>query len=221
MGMDRNCRPAGHRRRRLVSVPAALVAETCERWIAGLGVALFALVYILGTISLTSWSLTIVAGVLYGVWGVAITVVTAAIAASVAFLIARSRARQGSLTAPTAADIFRDRRRSGRGRLTDRRAAAPQPLVPPNLQNYLLGVTAVSFRDFVSATLAGITPGTVLYTFIFGALGKAAANGGVSAGTLKWALFGTGLLATVVVVCLVTRKAMAKLKEAGLDDRNP
>ena len=93
--------------------------------------------------------------------------------------------------------------------------------MPLNLQNYLLGVTAVSFRDFVSATLAGITPGTVLYTFIFGALGKAAANGGVSAGTLKWALFGTGLLATVVVVCLVTRKAMAKLKEAGLDDRNP
>jgi len=26
---------------------------------------------------------------------------------------------------------------------------------------------------------------------------------------------------TVVVVRLVTRKAMAKLKEAGLDDRNP
>jgi len=119
------------------------------------GVALFALVYILGTISLTpGWSLTIVAGVLYGVWGVAITVVTATIAASVAFLIARSRARQGSLTARTAADIFRDRRRSGRGRLADRRAAAPQPLVPLNLQNYLSGVTTVSFRARLRRTAA-------------------------------------------------------------------
>jgi uncharacterized membrane protein YdjX (TVP38/TMEM64 family) len=71
--------------------------ETCERWIAGLGiwgVALFALVYFLATVSLApEWPLTIAAGLLYGVWGVAITVVTATIAASVAFLIARYLAR--------------------------------------------------------------------------------------------------------------------------------
>src|SRR5215471_8785597 len=74
--------------------------------------------------------------------------------------------------------------------------------------------SATSFRYFVSATLAEIIPGTVIYVYL-GALGKAAANGGVSVGTLKWVLSGTGPLATLVVVFLVTRTAMAKLKEAG------
>ena len=88
--------------------------ETCERWIVGLeiwGVALFALVYIFAITSLArEWPLTIVAGLLYGVWRAAITVVTATIAASVAFLIARYLERQGSPAARTAANIFRDRR---------------------------------------------------------------------------------------------------------------
>ena len=88
--------------------------ETCERWIVGLGiwgVALFPPVYIFAITSLArEWPLTIVVGLLYGVWRAAITVVTATIAASVAFLIARYLERQGSPAARTAADIFRDRR---------------------------------------------------------------------------------------------------------------
>jgi uncharacterized membrane protein YdjX (TVP38/TMEM64 family) len=150
--------------------------ETCERRIAGLGiwgVALFALVYILATISLTpEWPLTIVAGLLYGVWGVAITVVTATVAVSVAFLIARylARAKVHSLF---------ERRRifSAIGDAVAEEGwkivalLRLSPLVPFNLQNYLFGVTAISFRHFVAATLAGIIPGTVLYVNL-GALGK-------------------------------------------------
>jgi uncharacterized membrane protein YdjX (TVP38/TMEM64 family) len=194
--------------------------ETCDRWIAGLGiwgVALFALVYILATISLApEWPLTIAAGLLYGAWGVAITLVTATTAASLAFLIARylARAKVHSLL---------ERRRIFSA-IDD--AVAEEgwkivallrlsPLVPFNLQNYLFGVTAISFRHFLAATLAGIIPGTVLYVSL-GVLGKAAASGGASVGMLKWAFLATGLLATVVAVLLVTRKAMAKLKETGL-----
>ena len=225
MGMDRNCRPAGHRRRRLVSVPAALVAETCERWIAGLGiwgVALFALVYILAIISLApEWPLTIVAGLLYGVWGAATTVVRARIGASVALLIARYVARAEVHPLLERRRIF--------SAIDD--AVAEEgwkivallrlsPLVPFNLQNYLFGVTVISFRHFVAATFAGIMPGTVLYVYL-DALGRATASGRASVGTLKWAFFAAGLLATVVVVVLVTRKAMAKLWGSGLDDRNP
>jgi uncharacterized membrane protein YdjX (TVP38/TMEM64 family) len=199
--------------------------EAFERWITGLGiwgVALFALVYILATISLApEWPLTIAAGLLYGVWGFAITVVTATIAAALAFLIARYLAR-------TKVRSLLERRRIFFA-IDD--AVAEEgwkivallrlsPLVPFNLQNYLFGVTAISFRHFVAATFAGIMPGTVLYVYL-GALDRATASGRASVGTLKWAFFAAGLLATVVVVVLVTRKAMAKLRGSGLDHRNP
>jgi uncharacterized membrane protein YdjX (TVP38/TMEM64 family) len=199
--------------------------ELFERWIIGLGawgVALFALVYILATISLApEWPLTVAAGLLYGAWGFPITVVTATIAASLAFLIARHFAR--------------DRVRS----LLERRrvfsaiddAVAQEgwkviallrlsPAVPFNLQNYVFGVTAIPFWQFVTATLGGIIPGTVLYVYI-GVIGQAVGSGNASGGPLQWGFFGIGLLATVVVVVLVTRKAFTKLKRAGIDDRNP
>ena len=86
------------------------------------------------------------------------------------------------------------------------------PLIPFNLQNYLLGVTAIPFAHFVAATFAGIIPGTALYTYL-GVLWSAAGDGG----TAKWAFFGAGFLATIVVVILVTRKARAKLREAGVE----
>jgi uncharacterized membrane protein YdjX (TVP38/TMEM64 family) len=34
------------------------------------------------------------------------------------------------------------------------------PIVPFNLQNYALGVTAISFLEYLTATLIGITPGS-------------------------------------------------------------
>ena len=130
-----------------------------------------------------------------------------------------SRARQGSPAARTAADIFRDHDAVAEEGWKIVAMLRLNPLVPFNLQNHLFGVTAIPFRHFVAATSAGIIPGTVL-TFT----GRARQGCGerrrrrrnVSRG-----FFGTGLLATVVVVVLVTRKAMAKLKAAGLDDRNP
>jgi uncharacterized membrane protein YdjX (TVP38/TMEM64 family) len=72
-------------------------------------------------------------------------------------------------------------------------------------QNYLFGVTAMPFAHFVAATFAGIIPGTMLYIYI-GVLGNAAGGG-----PAKWAFFGVGLSATVIVLILVTRKATAKL----------
>ena len=65
------------------------------------------------------------------------------------------------------------------------------PLIPFNLQNYLLGVTAIRFRHFAAATSAGIVPGAVLYTCL-GALGKLRGEGGPA----RWAFFGAGLSAS-------------------------
>src|SRR5260370_19021368 len=199
--------------------------EAFERWITGLGiwgVALFALVYILATISLApEWPLTIAAGLLYGVWGFAITVVTATIAAAVAFLIARHLAGTKVRSLIARRRIF--------SAIDD--AVAEEgwkivallrlsPLVPFNLQNYLFGVTAISFRHFVAATFAGLMPGTGLYVYL-GALRQAAASGGASAGPFKWAFFAAGLLTPESDVVLVPRKPLAKVNKCGLDDRNP
>jgi uncharacterized membrane protein YdjX (TVP38/TMEM64 family) len=196
-----------------------------EKWITGLGiwgVALFALIYILATISLApEWPLTVAAGLLYGAWGFPITLITATTAASLAFLIARHFARDRVRSLLERREIF--------SAIDD--AVAEEgwkvvallrlsPAVPFNLQNYLFGITAIPFWQFVTATLGGIIPGTVLYVYI-GVIGQAVGNGNASGGPLKWGFFGLGLLATVAVVVLVTRKAIPRLKRSGIDDRNP
>jgi uncharacterized membrane protein YdjX (TVP38/TMEM64 family) len=190
-------------------------------WIVGLGFAgivIFAAMYVVGAIVLAPEAvLTIAAGFAYGLWGLPIVLVAATIGASLAFLIARYVAR----------DKVRRLLESRRNMAAIDKAVAEDgwkivallrlsPLIPFNLQNYLFGVTAIPFPHFVAATFAGIIPGAALYTYV-GALGNAAGDGGPA----KWAFFGIGLLATVIVVILVTRKARAKLREAGVDNPTP
>jgi uncharacterized membrane protein YdjX (TVP38/TMEM64 family) len=185
-------------------------------WIVGLGfegILLFAALYIVGAVVLAPEALlTIAAGFAYGFWGLPIVLVAATIGASLAFLIARYLARD-----------------SVRRLLVRRRniAAIDQavaddgwkivaclrlsPLIPFNLQNYVLGLTAIPFRHYVAATFAGIIPGTALYTYL-GMLGNAAGNGGPA----KWAFFGAGLLLTVIVIVMVARKAKAKLQQTKI-----
>ena len=78
------------------------------------------------------------------------------------------------------------------------------PLIPFNLQNYFFGATKIGFLPYLAATFFGIMPGGAAYIYL-GALGKVAAVGG---GTLKTALLGLGLAATVILVVIIARKAM-------------
>jgi uncharacterized membrane protein YdjX (TVP38/TMEM64 family) len=89
-------------------------------------------------------------------------------------------------------------------------------VVPFNLQNYFFGVTNIPFWHYAAATFFGIMPGTLLYVYL-GAAGKAATGEGSA---VRWLFLGAGLLATVVVTVVVTRKAKAKLDEAGLLERS-
>ena len=50
------------------------------------------------------------------------------------------------------------------------------PIVPFNLQNYALGVTAISFLQYLTATLIGIAPGIAIYVY-FGIFGKGLKRG--------------------------------------------
>lgn len=45
------------------------------------------------------------------------------------------------------------------------------PLIPFNILNYVLGISKIAFKDFVLATLVGILPGVLLYTFFGSAIG--------------------------------------------------
>jgi len=188
-------------------------------WIVGLGytgVAIFLAIYVVGAVVLAPESVvTIGAGFAYGFWGLPIVLVAATIGASLAFLIARhvarDRIRRLLESRHNIAAIDKAVGEDGRKIVALVRLS---PLIPFNLQNYLFGITAIPFSHFVAATFAGIIPGTALYIYL-GALGNAAGDGGPA----RWALFGIGLLATVVVVILVTRKARAKLQETGISNR--
>jgi uncharacterized membrane protein YdjX (TVP38/TMEM64 family) len=190
-------------------------------WIVGLGFAgivIFAAIYVVGAVVLAPEAvLTIAAGFAWGLWGFPIVLLAATIGAALAFLIARYAAREKIRR------LLEHRRNLA---AIDKTVAEEgwkivallrlSPVIPFNLQNYLFGVTAIPFPHFVAATFAGIIPGTALYIYL-GALGNTAGEGGPA----KWVFFGVGLLATVVVVILVTRKARAKLREAGVDNPTP
>jgi uncharacterized membrane protein YdjX (TVP38/TMEM64 family) len=197
-------------------LPLADWLAVLRGWIAGLGwwgVALFALIYIVGAVVLApAGLLSIVAGFAYGFWGLPLVVVVATIGAALAFLIARYAARERVRL------WLRGRRNLA---AIDRAVAEDgwkivlllrlSPAVPFNLQNYAFGVTAVSFAEFVAATFVGIIPGAALFTYV-GVLGGESAE----AGPVKWALFAAGLAATAAAAVLVARKARAKLALAGI-----
>ena len=85
------------------------------------------------------------------------------------------------------------------------------PALPFSLQNWFLGITPVNFWPSQIATFFGIMPGTLLYVWV-GSLGGQAA-GGDDMSIAKWVVGGLGILATLVVTVIVTKKANAKLKE--------
>ena len=92
------------------------------------------------------------------------------------------------------------------------------PMFPFNLLNYALGLTSVSFTDYVFASPA-MLPGTLLYVYY----GKIASDvallaGGASMhGPAYYAVLGLGLAAMIAVTTLVTRTARQALREATGD----
>jgi uncharacterized membrane protein YdjX (TVP38/TMEM64 family) len=194
-----------------------------RRWIGGLGpwgVAAFAVVYVAAALLLVPEApLTIAAGVAYGAWAFPLVYAAAIVGAALAFLVARHAAR-----APVQAFVAR----RPKLRAVDQAVSEDgwkivallrlSPLVPFNLQNYFFGITDIPFAPYLAATSGGIVPGTALYVYV-GVLGKAMSGGAEPGGeALKWAFFGAGLLATLVVAVLVARKANAKLKQIGIGD---
>lgn len=196
--------------------------ESFTGWIGELGAwgyLFFAVFYAAATVLLVPGSLlTLAAGFVFGLgWGLLVALTGAAAGASLAFLSARYLLRA------TIEKLVKKRRKLA---AVDRAVADEgwkavlllrlSPLVPFNLQNYLFGLTAVAFWPYLAATLAGILPGAVLYSYL-GFAGGALTDGG-GWGAAQWTFFASGLAATLVVTLIVSRaakRAMSRREEGS------
>jgi uncharacterized membrane protein YdjX (TVP38/TMEM64 family) len=188
--------------------------EALQSWLLGLGlwgVLIFTLILTVVTcLPAPDWPLPIAAGYVYGFWAFPLTYASIAFASMLAFLAARY--------------LLRDKIRSllvrrPKYRKLDRAVAEDgwqvvvlmrlSPIVPFNLQNYALGVTAIPFLQYLTATLIGITPGIAIYVY-FGIFGKGLGDG---PSAFDWVLFGLGVLATIALAILVLRKTKTKFAE--------
>ena len=194
-------------------------AQSFTDWVQKLGpigFIAFAVAYVIAVLLiLPTWILTVSAGVAFGLWGIPLVVVSATLGAALAFLIARSALRERVRTWAQKKPLLQalDKATSVEGwkvvgllRLS--------PAVPFTLQNYAFGATDIPFWHFVIPTFFGIMPGTALYVYI-GTLGRAAANS-ENLKTSQIALFSIGLVATVIVIIVLTKKAKQMLSQIGV-----
>ena len=203
-------------------VPAAPWTADLFAWLrqaGALGVLVYAAVFIVAAICLVPGSiLTVGAGVAYGlVWGTVVASTTSAIAATAAFLVARTIAR----------------RRVARWAASDPRFAALDaaiggdglklvilvrlsPLIPFNVLNYALGLTRVRLRDYALGSFLGMLPVTVLYVYVGSLAGQLAsiARGTATGGPLRHVVSAIGLAATIAATVYVTRLARRALEGA-------
>ncbi|MBO0757758.1 MAG: TVP38/TMEM64 family protein [Bradyrhizobiaceae bacterium] len=192
--------------------------QSLDSWIGQLGawgIIVFAVAYVVVVISLAPADImSLAAGLIFGLWGIPLVVISATIGATCAFLIARYLARERVKEFMQKREVFKAVdavvKEEGWKLVALFRL---NPLVPFNLQNYFFGITEVGLLPYVVATFFGIMPGTAAYVYI-GTLGQVAATG--ETGQLKIVLLGVGLLTTVLLVWIVGRRAKAMLKNLGV-----
>jgi uncharacterized membrane protein YdjX (TVP38/TMEM64 family) len=192
------------------------------QWIEGLGnvgALAFIGLYIVATVAfLPGSALTLGAGLVFGVvMGSLYVFIGATIGATVAFLVGRYVARGW-----VAKKIAGDRKFQaideavGRAGFKIVLLTRLSPIFPFNLLNYAYGVTGVSLKDYVLASI-GMIPGTVMYVYLGSLAGSLATIGTDSQPgnpQIQWAIRIIGSIATVAVtvyVSSVARQALAKV----------
>ncbi|MGK7896805.1 MAG: TVP38/TMEM64 family protein [Xenococcus sp. (in: cyanobacteria)] len=200
--------------------PQELLRNALE-WVDSLGVVgviAFMLIYIVATVAFLPGSiLTLGAGVLFGVFlGSIYVFISATIGATSAFLVGRYFARSWISKKIADNDKFAAIDRAiGREGLKIVLLTRLSPILPFNLLNYGLGVTGVSLKDYVIASV-GMIPGTIMYVY-FGSLFKnIAAIDPTQAGnsTTQTAIFVIGGIIAVAVILYVTKVARKALDES-------
>jgi uncharacterized membrane protein YdjX (TVP38/TMEM64 family) len=190
-------------------------------WVQRLGAwgpAVFILGYVVACIAFVPGTiLTLAAGALFGVWkGTAYVFAGAVLGSVAAFLVARHAARgaiekrvEGNRRFAAVDEAI------GRQGLRIVLLLRLSPVFPFNLLNYALGLTKVSFRDYLVGSI-GMIPGTLLYVWYGAAIGSLAR---IAAGERPQSQAGTaflvaGLVATIVATIFITRAAQRALRQA-------
>jgi uncharacterized membrane protein YdjX (TVP38/TMEM64 family) len=212
----------------LAAIVAVAVGVPIASWIDGAAIwsqshreaagALFVGVYALAAVLVVPGSiLTLSAGYLFGLpLGVALTSVGSVLGATVAFVVGRFIARDWVAhriaTWPRFGAFAAALRHDGFAIVL---LARLSPLIPYNLLNYALALTAARFRDYLLATWVGMLPATVLYVYA-GSLAKSVTTLASADGAPSWAaytLLAIGFAATVALTVLLTRRATHLLRE--------
>lgn len=178
-------------------------------------VAGYALAVVLGV---PAAPLTLAAGALYGLGaGVGLVFAAATMGAAAAFLLSRYVLRRFVerllVRHPRFADIDAAIAAQGMKVVLLLRLS---PLFPFSLLNYALGLTRISFRDYLLASV-GMLPGTMLYVYygkLAGDVATLSAGAAPPKTTGYYVLLTAGLLATVAVTTLITRMARTALAKA-------
>ena len=201
--------------------PQELLRNALE-WVDSLGAVgaiAFMLIYIIATVAFLPGSiLTLGAGVLFGVvLGSIYVFISATIGATLAFLVGRYFAR-GWISKKIAgnAKFAAIDRAVGEEGLKIVLLTRLSPIFPFNLLNYGLGVTGVSLKDYVIASV-GMIPGTIMYVYLGSLAGNIAMIGGAEQPTnpvITWAIRIIGFIATVAVTLYVTKVARKALDES-------
>jgi uncharacterized membrane protein YdjX (TVP38/TMEM64 family) len=161
--------------------------------------------------------LTLAGGAIFGlVRGTAYVFVAATLGSALAFLVSRYLARswvEGRFAKhPRFTAIDRAMAQEGRKIVFLVRLS---PVFPYNVLNYALGLTRISFRDYLLGCI-GMIPGTLLYVYygkLAGDVASLAAGVQVERGPEYYAVLMLGLVATIWVTTVVTRAARRALAE--------
>lgn len=207
----------------LLFVPWSSWALGLVEWIRGagaLGVVVYVIAYFAATLLLLPGSiLTAGAGLAYDpLWGTLLVSPVSVLSAAVAFLLGRGVARNwvGRRIAryPRFSAIDEAIGDSGFKIILLLRLS---PIFPFNLLNYALGLTRISFRDYVVASFLGMLPGTFLYVYL-GSLVTSASEllSGKRGAAGPWGhvLYWGGLVATLIATIFVTKIAKQALNKA-------
>jgi uncharacterized membrane protein YdjX (TVP38/TMEM64 family) len=190
-------------------------------WVQGIGpwgAVLFAAAYVPAAVLLVPGSLlTLGAGFVFGLGkGTVVVSLGSTAGAAAAFLVARSLAHDwvaGRVAGrPTLVAIGRAVEIDGFKVVLLTRLS---PVFPFNLLNYAYGLTAVPFRTYVLASWIGMLPGTIMYVYLGSAANSLATllSGETPRSAGQQILFALGLVATVAVTIIVTRRARRTLNE--------
>ncbi len=169
------------------------------------GPIIFVAIYAVATaVALPGSLLTIGGGAVFGFgWGSLLNSVGANLGASAAFWVARMLGREATkrLIGSRLQGLNRATQQHGFFGLLILRLI---PLVPFNALNFGSGLTAMRWRDYALATVIGILPGTLVYTFFADALVQGSAAAGEAARTRLW--IAAGLFLALTLVPLIARR---------------